>query len=47
MKTYIELEQLGIIAVYTVDDKLRVITKGGDVWAYFHTDALFSHLYTL
>lgn len=33
-KTYLELEQIGIVGVYREDMVLYIITKGGDVWRY-------------
>ncbi len=37
MKTYIELEQMGIVAAFKEDRKLYIITKGGDLWVYNST----------
>lgn len=34
MKTYLELEEMGIISSFYCVDRLMLITKGGLVWQY-------------
>ncbi len=43
MKTYIELEQLGIIGTYAHEGQLRIITKGGHLWVYFPALKVFEY----
>jgi hypothetical protein len=34
MKTFIELEQIGIVGTYKESNILFIITKEGEVWSY-------------
>ncbi len=46
MKTYAELEQIGIVGMYN-DDHLHVIIKGGEVWKYMPTHKVFYYIHNL
>lgn len=46
-KTYLELEQIGIVGMYKDDGFLYVITKGGDVWKYYTIDKDFGYVRNL
>lgn len=41
MKTYLELEEIGIVGMYKDGNILYIITKGGDVWKYFPAQRKF------
>lgn len=43
-KTYLELEEIGIVGMYQDGELLTIITKGGDVWRYFANDKYFYHI---
>lgn len=47
MKTYLELEEIGIISTFQHEDVLHIIVKGGDVYRYWPAIFKFSHTYTL
>ena len=41
MKTYTELEEIGIVTIFKDENVLIVITKGGMMWKYVPTLKLF------
>ena len=43
MKTYIELEEMGIVGTYVFSIVLRIITKGGHVWEYIPREKRFKY----
>ena len=43
MKTYIELEEIGIVGTYVFSNLLRIITKGGHVWQYIPSEKRFKY----
>lgn len=47
MKTYTELEEIGIMGMYREDMVLYVITRGGDVWRYNTPQKIFTTHRTL
>lgn len=47
MKTFKELEEIGIIGKYIYNNKLRVIVKNGDIWGFNPYTQKFNLLETL
>lgn len=41
MKTFSELEKIGIVAAYHYKGELRIISKNGVLWKYSTTDKKF------
>lgn len=47
MKSYLELEQIGIITCYKHNNTLFIIVKGGEVYQYIPNRLMFVHIETL